>query len=217
MLKADFHIHTDADPKDKIAYGGRDVVDLAAANGYGCLALTNHGVVTSDPHLTRYAAERGILLLPGVELTVEGKHVLLVNARPEHERIRTFADLAAARAPDLLVIAPHPFYPQRRCLNGSFLRHRELFDAVEFCHFYHPLVNFNRRVEHLHREAGIPMVGSSDMHLMGQFHTTWTMVDARPEPADVVRAVRAGRTRVVTRPLGWFEFLGLGIRMAWVT
>jgi len=217
MLKADFHLHTDADPKDKIAYGNREIIDLAAAKGYHCLAITNHRVVTFDGELRDYAADKGILLLPGVELTVEGKHVILINARPEHLRIRTFADLAAARCEELLVIAPHPFFPQQRCLNGSFLRHRQLFDALEFCHFYHPLVNFNRRVERLHRDEGIPLVGSSDTHLLRQFSTTWTLVDAAPDPLEVVRAVRAGLTRVVTRPLGLLEFVILGLQMIWVT
>ncbi len=215
MLKADFHLHTKADPCDRVEHSCEDIIDLAAAKGYQVLAITNHGVLTFSDGLQAYAADRGILLLPGVEMKLEGKHVILINCRPEHLQIRDFKDLRVAREESLLVIAPHPFYPVRSCLNGKFMPHRDLFDAVEFSHYYHPLVNFNRKAVRVCRKHGIPLIGSSDTHMLCQFNTTWTLVDAPQDPLSVVRAVRAGRVRIETQPLSLFEMVRIAVRLTW--
>jgi len=214
MLKADFHIHTDSDPLDRIRYSNEEIINLASGKGYDVLSITNHGVITFDEELKEYAWSRGILLMPGVELTVEGKHVILINARPEHQSIRNFHDLREVRSEDLLIIAPHPFFPKPYCLNGSFERNQEIFDAVEFPHFYHPLINFNKKAVQVCSVKGIPLIGSSDTHLIRQFNTTWTLVDAVKEPLSVVRPVRSGRVELVTHPLSLLELAIVGFHIS---
>lgn len=213
MLKADFHIHTDSDPKDTVLYSNEEIIDLAAAKGYDVLSITNHDIITFNEELREYALHRGILLLPGVELDVEGKHVILVNARASHLSIRDFQDLRAAREDGLLIIAPHPFFPKHYCLNGQFERQREIFDAVEFSHFYHPLINYNRKAVRVCKAQNIPMIGSSDTHMIRQFNTTWTLIDAEKDPSSVIRAVRAGKAEVVTRPLSLLEMAIVGLKV----
>jgi predicted metal-dependent phosphoesterase TrpH len=215
MLKADFHLHTDEDPRDKVKYSNEDIINLAASKGYDVLSITNHDVITCRDELREYAAERGILLLPGVEIIVQGKHVILINARREHLSIRDFGELKAAREEALLIVAPHPFFPVSYCLNGQFERHHEIFDAVEFSHFYHPLINYNRKAVSLCRKLGIPMVGSSDTHMLRQFNTTWSLVDAAKEPLAVIRAIRDGKVEVVTHPLSLRELAVVGYKIMW--
>jgi predicted metal-dependent phosphoesterase TrpH len=216
LLKADFHIHTDSDPNDAISYSDRELIDLAASKGYDVISITNHNVITDNDDLQEYARERGILLIPGVELMVEEKHIILINAQNRHLSIRDFKDLREAREEGLLVIAPHPFFPKPQCLNGQFERHQEIFDAVEFSHFYHPLINFNRKAVRICKEQNIPMVGSSDTHMLRQFNTTWTLIDAKKDPLSVVRAVRAGNVQMVTHPLSLLELAIIGFRLSWI-
>ncbi len=206
-LKCDFHIHTASDPRDVVRHTDREMIDLAAERGYEVLSITNHGLITFDESLREYAEGRGILLLPGVELPIEQKHVLLINARPEHQSIRDFKALRAAKDESLLIIAPHPFFPKSSCLNGRFMQNRDLFDAVEFSHFYHPLINFNRKAVRICRRHGIPLVGSSDTHMLRQFDTTSTRIRAEKNPRSVLRAIRAGQTEIVTKPLTLFEMV----------
>lgn len=213
MLKADFHIHTDSDPQDIVRYSTEEIIDLGASKGYDVLSITNHGVITFNEEIKAYALGQGILLLPGVELEVEGKHVILINARPEHLSIRDFQDLQEAREEDLLIVAPHPFFPKPYCLNGQFRSHHKTFDAVEFSHFYHPLINYNREAVRVCRELGIPMIGSSDTHMIRQFNTTWTLVEGAKDPLSVVRAVRSGRVEVVSHPLSLLELARVGFRI----
>ena len=76
-LKCDLHLHTKEDPRHQLSYTAKELIDAAAGHGYDVLSITNHNIVTYDSELADYAADRGILLIPGVEATVMGKHVLI--------------------------------------------------------------------------------------------------------------------------------------------
>jgi hypothetical protein len=74
--------------------------------------VTNHNAVTYGDDLRKYAAAKGVLLLPGAEITVEHRHILVINPRfPVGPGIRySLSDLARLKTPDSLFIAPHPFF-----------------------------------------------------------------------------------------------------------
>src|SRR5688572_258870 len=120
-LKADLHLHT-REREEFITYNAWGLIDRAASYGFQVLRITNHDTVTFSAELQGYARERGILLIPGVEATVEGKHVLLYNIDVPPERIRTFADLRRLRRPEWLVVAPHPFFPASYALRKRLRR-----------------------------------------------------------------------------------------------
>ena len=214
-LKADLHLHT-REGEAFIDYGARELIDRAAEQGFDVLSITNHDTLTFDRELADYARERGILLIPGVEATVEGKHVLIYNLDVPSEQIRSFADLRRYRRPDWLVVAPHPFYPGSICLGRRLLREIDLFDAVEFSHFYVRAIDFNRRAVRLARDARRPLVGSSDAHLPGQLGTTYSLIEAQRTAASVLSAIRAGRVRVVTRALTVRECTAISTRLGLV-
>ena len=131
MLKVELHTHTADDPQDRVPYSACALIDRAAALGYDGLAITLHDRQLDVRPLARYAAERGIILIPGIERTVEGRHVLLLNFERGADEVRSFADVARLKrqAPGL-VIAPHPFFPAPQCLLGRLHQHAGLFDAV---------------------------------------------------------------------------------------
>ncbi len=89
-LKADLHLHTSEGPERFVRPDARTLIDRAAQEGYRVLAITNHNTLTYSEAVKTYAWERGILLIPGVEATVEGKHVLLYNFDESPDRIKTF-------------------------------------------------------------------------------------------------------------------------------
>src|SRR5687768_9509184 len=115
MLKVELHSHTSADPHDYIPHSTTELIDRAAALGYGALAITLHDCWLDIGGVRDYARDRGITLISGVEKTVEGKHVLLINFDADAEATDSFEKLARLRRsqPAGLVIAPHPFYPAR--------------------------------------------------------------------------------------------------------
>lgn len=211
-LKADLHLHT-RERESFIAYDARDLIDRAAQAGFQVLSITNHDTVTFSADLRGYAQERAILLIPGIEATIEGKHVLLYNIDVPPERIRTFADLRRLRRPEWLVAAPHPFFPGSICLRERLLREIDLFDAIELSHFYTARIDFNRSAIRLARETGLPLLGTSDSHVLRQFGTTYSLVEGSPTVTSVLGAIRKGQVRIESRPLTLRECAGIVLEM----
>jgi predicted metal-dependent phosphoesterase TrpH len=206
MLKVDFHTHTADDPLDEIPYSSTALIDRAAALGFDALAITLHDRQLDIAPLEGYARDRGIVLIPGVERTIEGRHVLLLNFSEGTDDVRTFDDLAALRRRVRgLVIAPHPFFPGRTCLWSRLERYAGLFDAVECNAMFTASLDFNVLAEAWARRRGKPVVGNGDVHRICQLGTTYSLVDA-PRGADattICDAVAAGRVAVVREPLAW--------------
>jgi predicted metal-dependent phosphoesterase TrpH len=206
MLKVELHTHTADDPCDRIPYGVTQLIDRAAALGYHALAVTLHERQLDLRPFARYAADRGIVLIPGLERSIEGRHTLLLNFRKGAEDVRTFDDLKRLKRREPgLVVAPHPFFPGRSCLGSLLDRHALLFDAVERNAMFTASVNFNRRAEQWAIQHGKPVVGNCDVHRLHQLGTTYSVVDAEPHADSICDAIAAGRVRVEGRPLSWFE------------
>jgi predicted metal-dependent phosphoesterase TrpH len=213
LLKADFHVHTREDPHDFIRYTAVELLEQAARQGFDVLALTCHNKRIHTEELRRRAEALGILLIPGVEAAIEGKHTLLLDMPYTRLKVRTFAHVRALKRDGGLVIAPHPFFPAPKCLNDKLRENLDLFDAIEFSHFYTRSVDFNRKAVEYARRMDLPLVGTSDCHRLWQLGTTYTIVEAaaRTIPA-VFAAIRAGRVRVVTAPLRPLARLRDGLR-----
>ncbi len=203
MLKVELHAHTSDDPVDYIPHTVDRLVDRAADLGYDAIAITLHDRQLDVEPYREYARSRGIVLIPGVERSIEGRHALLINfPAAAAEAAETFGDLAALRAAhDGLVIAPHPYYPVSSCLQRDLDRHPDLFDAVELNALYTRFLDFNRRAVVWARAQGKPLVGNADVHRLGQLGTTWSLVDAEPDPDEICAAIKAGRVELRTTPI----------------
>jgi predicted metal-dependent phosphoesterase TrpH len=210
MLKVDLHTHTSDDPVDRISYSTKDLIDRAADLSYDAIAVTLHDRQLDVQTLQPYARERGIVLIPGIERTIEGRHVLLLNFASGTEEVRSFEDLAALkrRSPGL-VVAPHPFFPSSTCLWGQLDRYADLFDAVEYNAMFTSTVNFNRLGERWARRHGRPMVGNGDVHRLRQLGTTYSLIDAPPDADAICAAIVAGRVSVQATPLAWRAATGI--------
>jgi predicted metal-dependent phosphoesterase TrpH len=205
MLKVDLHTHTADDPADQICYQTHELIDRAAELGFDALAITLHDRQLDPGPLRSYAASRGMVLIPGIERTIEGRHVLLLNYSKATELIGSFEALARLRERERgLVIAPHPFFPALSALRGALTRHAGLFDAVEWNGMFTRLLNFNAPAERWARRHGKPMVGNGDVHRLEQLGKTYSLVDADPNPAAICDAIAAGRVRFVATPHSTF-------------
>ena len=89
MIKIDLHNHTTKSDGHVDPFG---VVDMAANHGVEILAITDHDTVAAyTPELFEYAKQRGVLLIPGVEISAHdhrgGFHVLGYNIDVTNERL----------------------------------------------------------------------------------------------------------------------------------
>jgi predicted metal-dependent phosphoesterase TrpH len=203
-LKVDLHLHTADDPQDRVRHTAKELISKAADEGFDVLSITNHHRMTFDHDLVSFAQDRGILLIPGVEATIRRRHVLVLNPAPG-KPCSDFTSLSRLRRPETLIIAPHPYFPGTHCLNGLLLRYLELFDAIEYCHFYSVGINFNMRAIEVSESKGIPLVGNSDTHFLSQLGTTHSLIYAEKNLEAIFAAVRENRVDVITRPLSPLE------------
>lgn len=214
-IKVELHAHTDEDPADRISHSAKDLINRAAARGYGALAITLHNRWSDPAPLSDYAEQRGITLIPAIERNIGRKHVLLINTTREAERVKTFEDLAAFKAATgTLVVAPHAFYPIPSALGGLLDEHADLFDALEVNSMHVRGLDFNRRAIRWAQAHGKPLVGNTDLHLLAQFGTTYSLVEADARTPDAIcQAIREGRVVAVSEPLGWIRAAVLFTRM----
>jgi predicted metal-dependent phosphoesterase TrpH len=202
MLKADFHTHTADDPVDRVPYTTRELIERAFELEYDVLAVTLHDRQLPLGRDLDYAASLGIVLMHGIERTIEGKHVLLVNFSRASERVNSFVDLARLRHDEPgLVIAPHPFFPGRMCLGRTLDRHAELFDAIEWNAMFTRRVNFNAPAVRWAERHGKPVVGNADVHRLWQLGTCYSLVEAALDADAICAAVRAGQVSFRAEPL----------------
>lgn len=204
-LKADFHLHTSEDPYDSnISYAAKELIDRAAERGFDVLAITNHNTITCGDSLKDYALKKGILLIPGIELTVQGRHIVLLNfTSSEVERIKTVDDIRELKDRNRLVIAPHPFFPCSYSLKEQLKRNLEVFDALELTSLYFSWIDFNFKARRMARRSGLPLIGSSDTHYLSQLGSTYSLIEAEKDVQSVINAVKEKRFEVVSQPLAF--------------
>jgi len=207
-LKVDLHIHS----LEGVKYNSSGnpvelIIDVASQQGFDVISITDHDVVTYDKYLADYAAERGIVLIPGIEATINKKHVLLYNFDFSNQHINTFDDIKKYKDDNNLCLAPHPFYPASTSLLGYFDRNRAVFDGLEFCHFYSKQINFNKKAIEKSLEYNLPLVGMSDTHIISQLGATYSLVEAEKNIKAVIQAIKSGKVTVVSQPL---DLLRLG-------
>jgi predicted metal-dependent phosphoesterase TrpH len=202
MLKADLHTHSGEDPCDLIPYDARRLIDRASTLGYSALAITLHDRQLDVTELSTYAREREIVLIPGIERTICGKHLLLLNFPMAAEQVTSFDEVRRLKArTNGLVIAPHPFFPAGTCLGRVLDLYPDLFDAIELNAFYTRHVDFNRRAVEWALHHGKPVVANADVHRLWQFGSTFSRIESDPHPDAVCEAVREGRVSIRHEPL----------------
>jgi predicted metal-dependent phosphoesterase TrpH len=202
VLKTDLHLHTSEDPVDIIAHNAYGLIDRAVELGFDAIALTLHDRQIADRRIADYARDRGLTLLPGVERTIEGRHVLLINFSNGVDQVHTFADLARLKSRgNGLVIAAHPFFPDTACLRSMLNLHADLFDAVEWSYFWTRGLNFNARAASWAAAHGKPVVGNSDLHDLRQLGRTCSYVYAERDADAICSAIRSGLVTLQTSPV----------------
>jgi len=196
---------------DHIPYSTHALIDHAARLGFDAVGITPHDRYFDPSTDAVYASGRGITLIAGIERTIRGKHVLLLNFPDDCARVESFSDIAALKAahPGGLVVAPHPFYPNPSALGRALMdEHAALFDAVEINALYTRVADFNAAAIAWARQRGLPLVGNGDLHSLDHLGKSYTLVDAEPDADAICEAIKHGRVEVRTVPLshlraGW--------------
>lgn len=216
-VKASLHLHTKEDVNEEypIDYSIFDLIDLSAENGMKVLALTGHENCATTPKMVAYAAKQGILLIPGIEIELGGKHTLILNADKSAEAVDSFDKLRQYRQthPHCFVIAVHPNFKFHSIGLDNLEKYRDLFDAVEHSWFYSRLINLNLRTAQLAKKLGLPMIATADLHLTKYFTTDYAVLDLKELTIPAVfEAIRTGKFENVSRLKKLSEMIGFELK-----
>jgi predicted metal-dependent phosphoesterase TrpH len=201
-FRVELHSHCQGDPVD--TYIGHTIfqqIDRAKELGLDAIAITWHRKICSAPEAFIYARERGILLIPGMEAEVDRRHLIVLNLSegdlppdPTWNQIRALR----LRKPEVLVMAPHPFYPHPSCLGKTMNDHVDCIDAVEWCMIHvgwlPGRVNPNLRAAHWAKQYGKTLIACSDAHTLSAIGRNASTVEADELTIHSIFAgIRAGR------------------------
>ncbi|MCE0523223.1 MAG: PHP domain-containing protein [Methylacidiphilales bacterium] len=200
--RVELHSHCQGDPVDtNLSHTLFQHIDRAKEVGLDAIAVTWHRKVCAVPEAYAYARERGVLLISGMEAEVNRRHVVVLNlADGDLPGEPTWNQLQALRRrkPEVLVLAPHPFYPHPCCLGNTINDHPDCIDAVEWCMLHVDWlpgrVNPNLRAARWAQRHGKPMVACSDAHSLTTIGKNASMVEADElTPGAIMAGLRSGR------------------------
>ncbi|MBI2464501.1 PHP domain-containing protein [Candidatus Peregrinibacteria bacterium] len=207
-LKAALHCHTGEDPQDPIPYTAREFLDQAALFKFEVVSFTCHDFFFWNEKIKKYAEEKNILLIPGIEKKIEGKHVVILNANKETENIKTFEQLAALKKKfEYFVLAPHPFFPGRISLGKKLIQYINLFDAIEFSYFYSKKINANKKAEKIAKKYNKPLIGTSDIHVLKYMNPTYTIIQSKKDTHSVLSALRKNAFEIKSKPFKAYQLI----------
>ncbi len=179
-FKCDFHIHVKGDPKDRqLEHSIKMLILEAEKQHFNILAITNHQQIFNISKFQKFAQKHNIFLVKGIELNIKLQHVVVLFPHKSVLKIRSFTDLKKykRRHPESVIIAPHPFYMTPTCLGKNLIDNIEVFDAIEYCHFYTKWFNApNNKAIQIAKKYNNTILGNSDVHKMTFFGTTYSEI-----------------------------------------
>ncbi len=196
------HSHCQGDPVDEhLKHTLFEHIDRAKQVGLDAIAVTWHRKVCTVPEAFAYARERDILLIAGMEAEVGRKHLVVWNLAGDDLPGRTTWDevrALRARKPEVMMMAPHPYYPHPSCLGHEMNDNIDCIDAVEWCslhvHWLPGRVNPNLRAARWAQQHGKTLIACSDAHALDHIGRNASTVEATERtPEAILAGIRAGR------------------------
>ncbi len=213
MLKVEFHSHTNyIQTHGEGQMSPEELIDTVKEMGYDVLTITEHYNPLSKNRMYQknplktyddfkdYAKKKGILLIPGTEITLKEGEVLFINFNGNPKDYTTIKDLDKTPK-GTMIAAPHPFFGLKQCLGPALEKNIDKFDAIEHSCFYTKRINANKKAIALTKKYSKPLIGTSDAHRIEQLNKTYTLVDSDRTAQSILRAVQQNKTQLVTKPL----------------
>ncbi len=217
-LKTNLHFHTSDDPEDRIIkYGFYEGIDKASELQFGALAITCHNKYIDSKEYEDYAASKNVLLIPGIEKTIEGRHVVILNASKAIEKVKTFNELRGYKKqnPDTFVMAPHPYF-YIFSLNGKLAKNIDLFDAIEYSWFYSKILNPNIQGQITAEKYNLPFIATSDTHNLDFINSSFAFIETEEKTIPALfAAIRKKKIKNENPPKKfWREMVGTALEIA---
>lgn len=210
MTRADLHIHTNFSFDGKSS--PQEIVDKALENNINCICITDHGEIKGAITALKYAFDKEILVIPGIEIETEVGDILGINVKktiPNGLSLKeTVKEIQKQKG---LAIIAHPFHLPMLSFKGKgedFL----LVDGIEV--FNASLFNFfNQKAFHLLKEYDLCFTAGSDAHcgeFVGRAYLEFSQDNLTTEK--VIEEIRKKRGKIGGENLNFREMLKDNLR-----
>jgi len=198
-LKLDLHVHTvhSIDGFNKPT----DVTRRLREQGLDGYAVTDHDTLTGiEP---AEADSDGLIVLPGLEVTAHGAHILALQpTEPIPQNLSIAETVDTIHRQGATAILAHPYGLPRSWVNIDRAREAAL-DAIEVANSaqfpYGIIKGLNER---LANKLGLPRTGGSDSHVPETVGRAYTIVEAQgTDHESIVDAIRKGHTTPQGSPI----------------
>jgi predicted metal-dependent phosphoesterase TrpH len=212
MLKIDLHIHSKEDLDDNINYSAKQLINKAKILNFNAISFTFHNNLFFNKELIKYAKLKNILLIPGVEIEIENKHVLIYNISIKEfknlkkscssfEKFSITLNEIKKKNKDVFVVAPHPYFILPYCVGNLLEKHNNIFDAVEFSWFFTKIFNLNKKGIKIAKKYNLPIIANSDCHLLDRFGKNYSLIDCQNcNVKSIFKAIKQNKIKIVSNP-----------------
>jgi len=204
-MKADLHIHTTF--SDGLS-SPEEIVDIAIERGIDIICITDHRETEGAIRAMRYAFDKEILVVPGIEILSKAGDVLGINVKkviPDGLSVKeTFSEI---RKQGGIAVIPHPFdRPFTGFWGGEKLIKDVSPDAIEVFNAGVFFKNSNKKALKFARENNFCFTAGSDAHIKdyvgrGLLYSSENISSEK----DLIKIIMEKRATVLGNPLGFFE------------
>jgi predicted metal-dependent phosphoesterase TrpH len=224
MYKCDFHIHTEEliKNKNKLKFTHKELAKEIIKHKYNAIAITDHNTTKHINTMKKYLKNK-CNVINGIEMTInKNNHVIALNLNKEcikilnknklkikNKEYYTWNTLKQIKKQNAFIIAVHPYYPKiTNSLKENLEKNINLFDAIEFSHFYTKTINFNKKAIKIAKKYDLPLIGNTDMHRLNQLNKTYTLVNSKTNKTkDIINAIKNKKIKIKTKPLNIFNII----------
>ncbi|UCE44058.1 MAG: PHP domain-containing protein [Candidatus Bathyarchaeota archaeon] len=196
-LKIDLHVHTCYSSDGVTTL--REVAAYAKRRGLDGVAITDHDTVEGALKLQ---GKKGLIVVPGIEVTTLGGHVLALNVTsPVPSGLTLSQTIQKIHEINGVAVMAHPFALLKvaRAACGP-----QSFDAIEVINASTvPFAISTHLSRRLAFRLNLPQVAGSDAHYGPEIGSAYTLVNADPEADEVAHSIKKGAATPFGRAIPW--------------
>jgi len=195
-LKIDLHVHTcySYDALTTL----EEVVTYSKKRGLDGVAITDHDTLLGALRLSQ---ETKLVVIPGIEITALGGHVLALNVtKPIPPKLSLPETVKRIREGGGIAVASHVTSLHKSAL----ARQISSYDAVEVINS--GAIPFSLST-YLSRKFAtrfkLPQTGGSDSHYGPEIGAACTVIEADADVDEIIQAIKKGATLPLGKPIPW--------------
>ncbi|MDD1766511.1 MAG: PHP domain-containing protein [Candidatus Methanomethyliaceae archaeon] len=193
-LKLDLHVHTNAS-EDGVSTV-YDVIRSSKKKGLDGIAITDHDIPLTEERAAKMSQDNDILLIPGVEVSTDAGHLIILNPRQNFPVDSPFLEtVKSALSEGSILIIPHPTDPLSHGIGEKAIRSTLSFSLPLEVMNASTLNRYNKSARKLAKLLALPVVGGSDAHIETAVGDAYTVVETQTRSVEaILKGIKNGKT-----------------------